>query len=280
MAELVLHPATARQLESFVSSPGHAVVLIGPTGSGKRSLAYKTASHILGSDFENYAYKLIISSQNGTSIGIEAVRELEQFLSLKVPGQRAINRIIIIEDAHQLTTEAQNALLKTLEEPPKGSLLLLTASHEQALLPTIRSRVSAINVTRPDKPALRNAFSEADERQFNQAYAISGGLPGLLHALISETEHPLLQATETARALLQQNSYERLLRVDELSKQRQLALDVTFIMQQMAHVSLQSATEKTAQRWRNILEKSYAASEALSTSAQPKLVLTNLMLNL
>jgi len=86
-------------------------------------------------------------------------------------------------------------------------------------------------------------------------------------------------ATERARQLLSQTTYQRLLMVDELSKQRQLALDVTTILQQMAHVSLQNAKGEAANKWQAILKASYEAAEALSGSAQPKLILTKLMLN-
>jgi hypothetical protein len=68
--------------------------------------------------------------------------------------------------------------------------------------------------------------------------------------------------------------------VDELAKQKQLAQDTTFILQQMARLSLQSATGQGAKKWQRILKASYEAAEQLNQSAQPKLCLTNLMLNM
>jgi len=109
---------------------------------------------------------------------------------------------------------------------------------------------------------------------------MSGGLPGLMSALLENEEHSLLLATETARRLLVQSPYERLLEVDELAKQRTLLSDTLFILQRMAHISLQSATPATAKRWQNVLSASYSASEALEQSAQPKLVLSTLMVSL
>jgi hypothetical protein len=100
-----------------------------------------------------------------------------------------------------------------------------------------------------------------------------------MSALLEQTEHPLLFATQQARQLLSQSAYERLLSVDELSKQRQLALDTMFILQQMAHVSLQSAAGETADKWQAVQAASYQAAEALAASAQPKLALANLMLS-
>ncbi|MEI9914152.1 MAG: hypothetical protein WDN66_04200 [Candidatus Saccharibacteria bacterium] len=64
-----------------------------------------------------------MGSNDLKSISIDEVRAINDFLMLKVPVKRTINRIVIIEKAERLTLEAQNALLKNLEEPPLGTVL-------------------------------------------------------------------------------------------------------------------------------------------------------------
>lgn len=287
MKDLALHPVTRRQLEDFNGAPAHAILLTGSAGSGKSTLAVRLSETAIGlpdNGLSDYPYKMIVTAGDGKSIGIEAVRDIEHFLSLKVPdGQKAAahNRAIIIEDAHLLTTEAQNALLKTLEEPPRGTFIILTAASGQALLPTIRSRAQSIAVKPPGRGAVESHFQTHgfEDAAIKQAYAVSGGLPGLMQALLAQTDHPLTQATQYARQILSQPPYGRLLIVDELSKQRQLALDTTRILQQMASVSLRTATGRTADKWQAVLTAAYETSEALTASAQPKLALTNLMLS-
>jgi len=284
MNDLVIHPITRRQLEGFASAPAHALLLSGPAGSGKQTLAVRLSETVIGlpaNGFAGYPYKMLIVSEDGKAIGIETVREIEHFLSLKVPGRQSDHsRAIIIENAHLLSHEAQNALLKTLEEPPAGTFIILTADNEKALLPTIRSRVQSIPVKRPGRAAIEAYFQflELDPKAVKQAYAVSGGLPGLMLALLDQTDHPLTQATQYARQILSQPPYGRLLIVDELSKQRQLAIDTARILQQMASLSLQTATGRTADKWQAVLSAAYEAAEALANSAQPKLALTNLML--
>lgn len=73
-----------------------------------------------------------------TSIKIEQIRELKKKLALK--PYSAPLKLVVICQAEKLTLPAQNALLKTLEEPPANSLLVLCVSHLDLLLPTIVSR--------------------------------------------------------------------------------------------------------------------------------------------
>lgn len=77
------------------------------------------------------------------SIGIMEIRKIKQLLSLRPMGET--NRLIIITDMDKATVEAQNALLKILEEPPKSTYLVLTARNPNNLLPTVVSRCQVIS---------------------------------------------------------------------------------------------------------------------------------------
>ena len=284
MTDLLIHPITKRSIDGIIKSPPHALLLVGPSGTGKVSLAVNIAEQILGLEstkLDDYAYSLHIRPEDGKAISIDSVRQLERFLSLKVPRNNVYNRSIIIEDADTLTHEAQNALLKTLEEPPQSTIVILTASHLEGLLPTIISRVQAISVQKPIKNDLNVLYGEDfSQSEIDKAYAVSAGLPGLMHAVLSDEDHPLKNATDQARSILSMNTYQRLLKVDELAKDKALATDIIYILQQMAHISLQSAKGDAARKWQKIQLASHNASEALRASGQPKLVLTNLMLQL
>lgn len=285
MTGLIIHPQTATALSGFVAQPSHALILSGAVGSGKFSMARQLSEQLLGlapESLETYPYGRVVQSPDGKAIGIEAVRELEHFLSLKVPGRQTPNRVVVIADAQLLTTEAQNALLKTIEEPPRGTILLLTVSHEQALLATIRSRAQIISVKRPPETLLNDYFTEQGyaAQDIKRALAMSGGLPGLANALLSDADHPLVPAALKARELLAQSTFERLTHLDELAQQRSLCLDTLFILQQMALVSLPTATGAMIERWQRILLASRQTSDNLRHGAQPKLALTDFLLHL
>lgn len=287
MSSILFHPATKLRVDECIHCPAHAIVLAGPAGTGKKSIARHVAAEILGIPvlkLSEYPYFRIVGPDDGAAISIETIRELKTFVSLKIPGSRPLARIILITDAHKMTTEAQNALLKVLEEPPADTMLILTVSHVEALLDTVRSRSRLITVTPPANEAVTEWFvgQEYDAAAVQKSIMLSGGLPGLVHALLtSEDDHPLFAATAQARSLLGGKTFDRLLMVDALSKQKQETADVLFILGQMARMSLLNATAGTdTDRWKRILAGTYHASELLGRNVQPKLVLTNLMLEL
>ena len=105
------------------------------------------------------------------SIGIKEVRQLESFLSRK-PYQKD-KKIAVIKQAQTLTLPAQNALLKTLEEPPANSLIALLTSSPNKLLPTIISRCQLIN---SDSDSILPASDLAEQKQlFNDITQASLG---------------------------------------------------------------------------------------------------------
>jgi DNA polymerase III subunit delta' len=138
----------------------HAYLFVGPEGIGKRTLALALAQAIhcteLESDFcggcgacraiqrGNHAdVRLLEPLSNKKDISIQQVRELEKALSLRSFSGR--QKVAIIDPATLMNWPAQNALLKTLEEPPQGCLLILIASNVGGLLPTVRSRAFGLS---------------------------------------------------------------------------------------------------------------------------------------
>ena len=284
---IVLSERTATQLARLIERPVHAVLLSGPAGSGKRFAAEYFAARLLDVPIHalaNQAYVTILAPERG-SLSIEAVRALQQSMRLKTVGSRPVRRIAIIEQAHTLTTEAQNALLKLLEEPPIDTVLILTAENNRALLPTILSRVQVVAVEAPTIEQLRAYFKPQQLEKFDQAYSLSGGLPGLLAALLADgSEHPLLASVQQAKALLQQSTFERLAAVDTLAKQKDEAIHLLEALQRIAQAGIMQAAGKEdaarLKRWHHILKEVRSAQSALAENASTKLVLSNVMLRI
>jgi DNA polymerase-3 subunit delta' len=288
---IILHPATQKVLETYITDPAHAVLVTGPKGSGKASLARHMSSGLIGDGllsaeaYEQHPFIRIIRPLDGKSIPIDTIRELQHFLSLAIPGRaRTITRIIVIEDAQLMTVEAQNALLKTLEEPPAGTVIIMTATALDLVLPTIQSRSRQLAVITPTAQQTIEFFISQGHSSdsINKTLLISGGLPGLTHALlVSDEQHPLFVATTHARGILQSKSYERLLLVDGLAKQKELCLDIFNILGRMSRMALTRSGDKASiDRWQKVMRATYDAEGQLNRSVQAKLVLTNFMLTI
>jgi hypothetical protein len=256
---------------------------------GKAHVAQTMLAAALGTEtaaLAEHPYFMLIQP-DGNSISIDAIRELQKFLQLKTVGHaKQFRRAVIIEHAEALTTEAQNAFLKLLEEPPADTLIILTANNQRAVLPTILSRVQTLTIFAPSEGAVKAHFTTlADSASITQAYFLSGGLPGLMSALLSkDTGHPLVAGVTQAKAILQKSLFERLALVESLSKKKDDANYTLEALSRIARTGLGQATAKgdTAKlkQWHRILKKTHEAQTALTQSANAKLVLTNMMLHI
>lgn len=288
--QLLLHPTTKQQVVRLVQQPTQSLLLIGSNGIGKGQLATAMAADSLQLPHEEalaaHPYYKHINFEKD-SISIDAIRDLQRFLQLKTIGDKPFRRAIVIEHAENLTVEAQNAYLKLLEEPPADTIMLLTVDNQRALLPTILSRVQAITIHAPDETSLKTHFNSRGKQEaaIRQAYFLSGGLLGLMHALLEEdTSHPLLTGVTAAKDILQKTTFERLALVEGLAKQKTEATYTLQALQHMAQTALTQAAGKAdaakVRQWHRVLKLSSEALAALDQNANTKLVLSDLMLRL
>src|SRR5438046_8324559 len=133
----------------------HAYLISGPPGSGKQLLAAELASIVNGTAatdvFSAKARDIFVAQPESRSrrIVIEQIRDLEHALQMRASNGR--RKVAIISQADRLQPQAANAFLKTLEEPPKDSLLLLLSALPEALSDTILSRCIAIPLAPSDE---------------------------------------------------------------------------------------------------------------------------------
>jgi DNA polymerase-3 subunit delta' len=119
---------------------------------------------------------------------VDAVRELQRSLSL-APYQAAY-KVALLHEFHQANSQAQNALLKTLEEPPARVILILTADSAQSLLPTIVSRCERLRLRPLPISALSTALRGEDlaPEMADLLARISAGRPAYARSLSTDAE--------------------------------------------------------------------------------------------
>jgi len=186
----------------------HAYLISGPAGSGKRLLAADLASLVNGTKasdvFSAKAREIFVAQPESKSrrIVIEQIRDLEHRLQMRATDGR--HKVAIISEADRLQPQAANAFLKTLEEPPKDSLLLLLSALPEALPDTILSRCIAIPLApgddhenKPEEEKLVKLLQEtADEQSWSiqYAYRLAQGFQRLLRGVREEIKDEIDQA--------------------------------------------------------------------------------------
>lgn len=122
----------------------HAYMFEGPNGVGKNTMARELAAILLEMENLFNSPDYIEIKPDGNSIKIAQIRKLQSDILVK-PYKSY--KIYVIDEAQKMTVEAQNALLKTLEEPPKYAIIILITDNKESLLDTIKSRCEIIKFT-------------------------------------------------------------------------------------------------------------------------------------
>lgn len=151
-----------------------------------------------------------------TTLAKEVVEEflIEPAARTRVlPGDSLAAKVFIVDEAHLLGNEAQNALLKTIEEPPEGTVVILVTPAEDRLLPTIRSRCQRVAFgTLPEAAMgewIESSGASLGGIDAEWAFRFAGGSPGVLEAIIHsglgrwhEAIEPALRSLESGRGVI------------------------------------------------------------------------------
>ena len=275
---LLFNPITLKRYQSFKNDPPQCLLLVAPAGSGKETVLKQLAQDILGQNPLGRLFE-ILPEADKDCIGIDAIRELKLSLRLKSHNQR----VVLINQAECLTQEAQNSILKLLEDTPNNTHFLLGVNDINGLLETIISRSVTWNFVNPTNKQIKDYFSSFDEIKLNKAIAISGNRVGLIYALLNQdNEHPFIQAIDLAKSILASNHFERLLKVEPLYKDVKQTLLLLEALELISKSAMEtSATKndiKLVKQWCKRLNITLEASRLIRLNINPRLVLSKTFL--
>jgi DNA polymerase III subunit delta' len=201
LEETTAHQPRARAALSAALSagPSHAYLFRGPRGSGKRAVARAFAAEILAASAPDPAETrrralldpsphpdLVWLAPSGTQHLVGEIRERVIRAAAYRPFEGG-KRVFVVEAAEAMRDESQNALLKTLEDPPEFVHVVLLSSEPEMLLETVSSRCQAVNFVAPPPEAVEEALAEQGTvEEIAAAARLSGGNAELARFLLSE----------------------------------------------------------------------------------------------
>lgn len=230
----------------------HAILISGEPGTGKRTLAMLIAEALMCKassgipcgnctgcrlseagehpDITVIEKGIPLSAETAkgrSTIPVDDIREMIRLCSQY--AYEGGNRAVVIPDAENMTVQAQNCLLRILEEPPKDTYFILTSAHSEQLLTTVRSRCRPVRITPWDTGYIRRLLTESgtEPGKASRAAAVSAGSIGKAFLLASDDEYWKLRE-EVMNAFFRNRKRSEVLAVSSGWKDRKADADVLF----------------------------------------------------
>ena len=186
---------------------GHAYLFYGADGIGRKTVAREFASLImctnptpegercgsceacvLNRTLTNPDYVFVDVPPQKSTIGVDAVRQMQD--DMYTAPLYSKKKVYLINHAEKITPEAQNALLKTLEEPPVYVVILLICSNISLMLDTVKSRVTRVDFARYTNAEIAEALREKkiSEEELSVICAYADGLIGRAKSYFEDTD--------------------------------------------------------------------------------------------
>lgn len=222
---------------------GHAYLFVGKKSIGKKLVAIEFAKNIMCDipveyeccnncvsckTFENNSDFKILYPDNG-AIKVDMIRELSKEIYLLPTISK--KKVFIIDDADTMNEQAQNALLKVLEEPPEYATIILIASNKDKLLNTIKSRVVEFKFDNLKKEEMELIIGKEIT---NEAYNYSNGSVERVLAFSDNTYYEL--AKELSELLLEKNFLKINRKFEEIKSDKNLKANISDIIEKVMYI--------------------------------------------
>lgn len=288
----------------------HALLFSGEEQLGKRTVAFELAKTLHCESLagnNNPCQKcsscaaitrgihadLVFVEPSAGQIKIAQIRNVANFLALRSMSGRP--KLVIVDNAHQMTVPAQQAFLKTLEEPQGNSIIILVTSKPHLLLPTVLSRVQQIKFFPVSIPELVDFFREKNVpvEEVQSIIKLSARRPGAALELLGDPKR-LIEREKTLKdiqALCKAGLHQRFNWAQDMAKNKQdipetLELWLRFfrgmlLAKMFSRIRIRQLPDYSVAQLQGIIRSIQEVDFAISDSnANPRLALDVLMLEL
>lgn len=273
--ELVIDPATRRQLEAYLSSPVHALLLVGVAGLGLGTIARALADRVAGNNVV-YLMPTNHNKQKTTIINVDDIAGLPTILRDKRDHRLAV----VIDDADQTAPGVFERMLKLIEEPVSGVYFIFTTHRISALPATILSRTGTIRVKAPAAEACRSLLDGVDAQLANQISWLAGNRPALARRLVESGDQSQLDIISMTRAkqFMQAQRPHRIEQIDAIAD-RESGLALCVATARILTVMLAGGGPVEAATIARRLDLLSETADRLSANGNVRLQLLNLAVN-
>ena len=273
--ELIIAPVARRQLEAYLSSPVHALLLVGVAGLGLGTIARALADRVAGNDVI-YLTPTNHNKQKTTIINADDIAGLPTILRDKRDHRLAV----VIDDADQTAPDVFERMLKLIEEPVSGVYFIFTTHRISALPATILSRTGTIRVKAPTAEACRSLLDGVDAQLANQISWLAGNRPALTRRLVEsgDQSQPDLISMTRAKQFMQAQRPRRVEQIDTIID-RESGLALCAAIARILTVMLAGGGSAEAATIARRLDLLSETADRLSANGNVRLQLLNLAVN-
>lgn len=193
----LFNPVTRMLLENFALNPKGSIFIDGLSELDLKMATNYLLDHIYKDTKLQQGYVFYLKENN-----LEALKQIIQIIH-KTRFNQNLARLIVIDQAHKISSIMQNTLLKSLEEPPLGSHFIFTSTNAWQVLPTLISRCQIIKIKKPLKKDLLKRFSDIEAKVFEQAYLASDGWFNTMDDYLNNPDSLIHQEIKLAKKFIQ-----------------------------------------------------------------------------
>jgi len=275
---MLLNDITKKWLDAFIEHPSSALLIDTPNDmKNGLEIAEHIHNKLVGSR-SNPALHI----QNERLVSIEDIRKMNSSLQLKANKSDEISRICVISDAGTITREAQNSLLKVMEDTPENTLIILVAKDANEILETVRSRCSTLKVLPIESSKISKLASEysTNEPSVKKIFMLAEGRASKIVTLLEDGSE-IDQDVEVAKQFLSSGVFQR---QQMLSKILDKSYDMNRFLRTLRLIIKagmhNSSSAESAKLWKLKLKTVNTAEQQISHNVSTKLAMLSLSVSL